>query len=170
MGQLSLYMKCLHNVFSVTGQSLRKRNRMYRDFLPHHSSGITKKEQDANWWVVSKDMHWLTLKMEMTTSLSWEQVCGTLLSSVTAVLHSPVVPHEPNIKGIAWPWRVIHCQKNAPENSELRHISSLSVPVLQIKWAASAIWVPSKPHSYLIPCFHINGKQWSQNSLKLANL
>lgn len=51
---------------------------MYRDFLPHHSSGITKKGQDANQLVVSEATRCLALKTGMTTSLSWEQVCGTL--------------------------------------------------------------------------------------------
>jgi len=61
---------------------------MYEDFLPHHSSGITKKGQDAKQLVVSEDTHCLALKTGMTTSSSWEQVCGTF-SSVSQLFCIP---------------------------------------------------------------------------------
>lgn len=94
---------------------------MYGDFLPHHSSGITKKGQDENQLVVSEDTHCLAQDRNDNILVLGAGMWHSLWS-VTAVLHFPGEPQELNIKGIAWPWRVTQSQKDTPVNSERRHI------------------------------------------------
>lgn len=130
MGQLWFEVKKLHDVFSVTRQGCRKRNRMYRDFLPHHSSGITKKGQDANQLVVSEDIHCLALKTGMTTSSSWEQVCVTLechscsafprrTSGPKHQRHSLALESHPKPKGCSCElWKEAHLKSECPNASD----------------------------------------------------
>lgn len=77
------------------------------------------------------------------------------LWSVTAVLHSPREPQELNIKGIAWPSRVIHSQKGTLVNSLKSECPHASDKVGSQHHPSSFLTSPSyRAPSYLAPIYY----------------